>query len=160
MVALPLLIYGGVALDHTTGHFGRIQVPGESYGLPDAGTYVISDGNYAAGMHQTPDFVVTGPNGESVPVEEVPSHQYLHEDNALAVFHVPKAGRYRLQVNVGDHDIHGLPSTVTVDRSWDGTGDQLTAAWTSVTVGAVLLLIAVGFGIAFAVAIVRRFLIR
>lgn len=160
MVAVGLLVYGGVALDHTTGHFGRIQVPGDSYGLPDAGTYVISDGDYAAGMHEAPDFVVTGPAGESVPVEAVPSHRYGHEDNALALFRVPHAGRYRLEVRTDGKDFGRLPSTVTVDRSWDGTGDPLTSAWVSVGVSGFLLLVAFGFGVAFVVAAVRRFVMR
>jgi len=157
VVAVGLLVFGGVALDHTTGHFGRISVPGESYGLPDPGTYLISDGNYAASMHQMPDFVVTGPEGEPVPVETVPSHRYGHEDNALALFHVPRAGSYRLEVMVDGKDLESLPSTVTVDRSWDGTGDPLNGAWASLAVGGFLLLLAFGFGIAFVVSLVRRF---
>ena len=100
---------------------GRNQVPGERYGLPDVGTYVISDGNYVAGMHQTPAFVVTGPDGESVPVEFVPSHRYGHEDNALALLSVPRAGRYRLQVEADGNALARVPSTVTDHRSWDGS---------------------------------------
>lgn len=156
VVAVGLFVYGGVALDHTTGHFGRIAVPGASYGLPDAGTYVISDGDYAAAMHDAPEFVVTGPNGESVAVEPVPSHRYGHEDNALALFRVAHAGRHRLEVKVDGQDLDRLPSTVTVDRARDGTGDPLTGAWVSLAVGGLFVLLSLAFATACVVSLVRR----
>jgi hypothetical protein len=153
---LLAVIAGGVRIDHTTGHFGRIEVPGESYGLPDAGTYVIADGDYAAGQHESPTFTVTGPHGERVPVQEVASRVYGREDNALALFHVPAAGRYRLQVSADGHDPDLLPRTVTVDRSMDGTGDSLTPAYIAVAAGLGVLLIALAFAIVTVTSVVRR----
>ena len=153
---LVALVAGGVRIDHSTGHFNRIAVPGESYGLPDAGTYVITDGDYAAHQHQTPTFTVTGPNGEDVRVEDVPSHRYGHEDNALALFHVPAPGRYRLQVSTAGQDPNLMPRTVTVDRSMDGTGDPLTAAYIAVITGAVALLLSFVLFIVTAISVIRR----
>ncbi len=155
VVGFVLFIGGVVRIDQSTGHFGRITVPGESYGLPDVGTYVITDGNYAAGMHQNPVFTVTGPGGEDVPVELVPSHRYGHEDNALAIFHVTTRGRHRLEVTIPEGADQDMPTTVTVDRSMDGTGDPLTSAY--IAVGAGFLLVAASFlvGVVATVKVVR-----
>lgn len=44
-----LVIAAAVRLDQSSGRFGRIADPGEGYGLPDVGTYLIADGDCAAG---------------------------------------------------------------------------------------------------------------